>query len=202
MDIHRKPSLIDYQNALRGMETFQDITPDSVMKVAQLAQQYADRRTIELIKVGRIMSTPVFTVTSDTPMTDAAHQLVANQVSGLPVVDKDQVLRGIVTEADFLHVLGIPVQHPHYSVWQTLEAMLSHVSNVSLMTMEGGIVGDYMTRDVITALPDQDIHDVVDLMKRHKVKRIVICDEQNEVVGMVTRSNLVKLFFDQYPNSQ
>jgi CBS domain-containing membrane protein len=202
MNYRIKPTIVDYKNALNSMETFQDITVDSVMKIVELAEQHATRRTTESIQASKVMSSPVITVTKETAMSDAAHSLVTNRISGLPVVDKDNVLQGILTEADFLSALGIPVQHPHYSVWQTLETMISHVSNVSLMNMEDGVVADYMTSNVITSMPEQDIHHIVESMKQHKVKRIVINNEQHQVVGMVTRSNLVKLFFDQYMDTQ
>ena len=69
------------------------------------------------------------------------------------------------------------------------------------MNMGDGVVEDFMTTHVITAMRDQDIRDVVALMKQHKVKRIVISNEQHHVVGIVTRSNLVKLFFGRYSNT-
>ena len=46
--------------------------------------------------------------------------------------------------------------------------------------------------------PGQDLHDVIEVMKRISVKRVVVCDDEHRVLGMVTRSDLVRIFFDRY----
>jgi CBS domain-containing membrane protein len=180
------------------MDTFIDITSEDAMKVARRAEQYAQRRVTESISTSRVMTSPVITVHEDTLMSDAAHIMITERISGLPVVDEDTHLLGIVTEADFLHAIGIPVHQPYHSVWQTLETMMMHITEHDEPASNTDLVKDHMTRNVICSTAEHDIHHLVDLMKKHKVKRIVICDEETRVVGMVTRSNLVKLFFDRY----
>ena len=131
-------------------------------------------------------------------MSDAAHIMITERISGLPVVDGNNYLLGIVTEADFLHAIGIPAHQPYHSVWQTLESMMVHLTYHDEPGSNTDMVKDHMTKDVICAKPQHEIHHLVDLMKKHNVKRIVICDSENQAVGIVTRSNLVKLFFDKY----
>jgi len=50
--------------------------------------------------------------------------------------------------------------------------------------------------NVITATSLQILHEVLNAMKENQVKRVVVCDESKYVVGMITRSDLVKVFFD------
>ncbi len=55
-----------------------------------------------------------------------------------------------------------------------------------------------MVRDVVCASPENSVHDALDLMKRHRVKRLLVCDDERHVLGVVTRSDLVRIFFDHY----
>jgi len=58
-------------------------------------------------------------------------------------------------------------------------------------------VADVMVTDVITVTANQSLHEVLEMMKKNKIKRIVVCDELQHVVGMVTRSDIVRIFFDK-----
>lgn len=59
-------------------------------------------------------------------------------------------------------------------------------------------MSDHMARDVVCASTNQNIDDVIGLMKQHRVKRVLVCDDERKVLGMVTRSDLVRIFFDRY----
>jgi CBS domain-containing protein len=62
------------------------------------------------IEVEAIMTRPVVTTTPDTPLAEAAMLMVSNKIGGLPVVDSDQQVVGIITESDifraFVGMLG------------------------------------------------------------------------------------------------
>jgi CBS domain-containing protein len=148
------------------------------------------------------MTSPVISVREDTSMSEAAHLMVTKRISGLPVIDQSEHLVGIITEADFLCALGIPTHQPYHNLWQTLETMLFHLSHHAELDNNNHTVADHMTREVVCADADKDIHHIVELMKKHKVKRILVCDEHRKVLGIITRSNLVRLFFDQYSDSR
>ena len=120
------PRRTDFQQALKSMDTLIDITVDDLMALSQRAEQIASRRDTEAIGVARVMSQPVRTVHPQTSLTDAAHLMVSERISGLPVVDDAGLLVGIITEADFLSALGVPAHQPHHTLWQTLESLVSH----------------------------------------------------------------------------
>ncbi len=70
---------------------------------------YEIKGAMESIKVERIMSREVITVTADTPIEEAARIMVDNEIGGIPVVEGDSLV-GIITETDlfktFLEVMG------------------------------------------------------------------------------------------------
>jgi len=185
----------DFEMALQEMNTVVDITVDDLVQINQLAESFARKRRKETVLIESVMQQSVITVTPDSRLSDAAHLLVANRISGLPVLDEQKKLVGVITEADFLKALGIPAHHTNHSVWQTLENLFNHPLKVTQPT---GQVSDLMVTDVITISPQQTLHQALELMKESGVKRLIVCDENRSVAGMVTRSDLVRLFFDHF----
>jgi CBS domain-containing membrane protein len=194
----KRPGRNDFQQALQSMDTYIDITVDDLMALTQRAEQFASRRATEGIGVRRVMSQPVHTVHPQTPLTDAAHLMVTERISGLPVVDDGGHLVGIITEADFLRALGVPTHQPHHTLWQTLESLFSHLARHGDLEAPDSEVTEHMVKNVVSVSPDQDVHGVIEVMKRNNVKRVVVCDSERQVLGMVTRSDLVRIFFDRY----
>jgi len=196
------PSRTDFQQALQSMDTYMDITVDDLMTLAQRAEQIASRRTTSAIGVSQVMSQPVRTVHPRTPLADAAHLMVTERISGLPVVDDAGALVGIITEADFLRALGVPAHQPHHTLWQTLESLFSHLTHHGELETPNAPVTEHMVKQVVCVHPEQDLHDVIDVMKRNSVKRVVVCGDKHQVLGMITRSDLVRVFFDRYTQSR
>jgi len=196
------PRRADFQQALKSMDTFIDITVDDLMTLSRRAEQFASRRDTEAIGVARVMSQPVCTVHPQTPLTDAAHLMVSERISGLPVVDDAGHLVGIITEADFLRALGVPAHQPQHNLWQTLESLFSHLAHHGELEAPDAPVTEHMVKNVVCVHPEQDLHDVIEIMKRNSVKRVVVCDNERRVLGMVTRSDLVRVFFDRYTQAR
>ena len=194
----RRPRREDYERALQSMETFMDIGVNDLMTLAQRAEHFAGQRSTESLRVDRVMSQPVRVVHRETSMSEAAHLMVTERISGLPVVDDAEHLVGIITEADFLRALGVPAHHPAHNLWQTLESLFSHLAHHAELEGPNDPVSDHMVKEVICAAPDQSLHDVLALMKRHRVKRVLVCDQERRVIGVVTRSDLVRIFFDRF----
>ena len=199
-DKSTKPKAVreDYERALQSMDTFMDIEVNDLMTLAERAQYFAGQRATESLKVSRIMSRPVRVVREQATMSDAAHLMVTERISGLPVVDNEERLVGIITEADFLRGLGVPAHHPTHNLWQTLEVLFSHLAHHGELEAPEDPVADHMVRDVVCTSPDQYVDEVIQLMKQHRVKRVLVCSAERRVVGVVTRSDLMRIFFDRY----
>lgn len=193
--LHRE----DFASALQEMGTYMDISVDDLLQVQALAVKHARIRKAQDRRVASLMTRPVISVAPDCSLSEAAHLLVKHRISGLPVVDGSNKLLGIITEADFLRALGVPAHHPGHHLWQTLENMF----HPGVQVREArGTVADLMMRDVITLSDDASLHEALELMKQHRIKRLVVCDDEQRVVGMLTRSNLVGVFFDHFISQQ
>lgn len=137
-----------------------------------------------------IMSTPVVTITRETPVHDIATLLVERRISGVPVVDNGRVV-GLVNEFDLLrrHEIGTEGSAPARSWWEKLierdprpiEYVRSHAQQAK----------DVMTRQVISVTEDAPVHKLASIFAVRSVRRIVVLRGQ-QLVGIVTRANLVQ----------
>jgi len=139
-----------------------------------------------------IMTTPVITVTPQTPVRDAARLLVERHISGLPVVDDDGLLVGIVTEADFLYKEATPKPPEPLLRWFGRSLWLERLTGAA-RKVEGRTVGEVMTHNVITAEEDTPVQVLASRMVRFGVNRIPIV-RGRRVVGIVTRADVLKVF--------
>jgi CBS domain-containing membrane protein len=54
---------------------------------------------------------------------------------------------------------------------------------------------------VVTVRAEHTLHEALDIMKKHHIKRLVVADEDRRVKGIITRSDLVRVFFDRIRKS-
>lgn len=138
--------------------------------------------------VRRVMSAPARTVSPDTGVKEVVELLSRYGISGLPVVDADDRLLGVVSEADLLlkeekageDVRSRPFQLPGR------RRVLSKAA--------GSNAGELMTAPAITVGPDTKLQDAARIMRERGVRRLVVVDEDHRVVGIVSRIDLLKAY--------
>ena len=140
------------------------------------------------MKVGEIMQREVATVRQGSSLSDAAKLMTQKHVSGLPVVDVEDKLIGILTEADFLSALDI---HGESAVQDLFETIIRRRRTRKHM---GTIVDDIMTRDPVRVGAEDTLQRALELMNKNGIKRLVITDDENRVQGVISRADLIKLF--------
>lgn len=184
----------DFQHAVEELGTYIDVTVDDLMEIYQTAHKHAEIRQAEQVLVKDVMTVNVTSITADTSLRDAASILLEKRISGLPIVDNKNKLVGIVTEADFLTAMGIPSHHPAHNLWQTLESMFRYLPS---SVEPPKTVNEIMQTNVISIGEDETLHKAIDTMKHHYVKRLIVTDIENCVIGILTRSNLIKVLLEK-----
>jgi CBS-domain-containing membrane protein len=127
-----------------------------------------------------VMTSPVVTVHSGTPTKETAQLLVMHGFTALPVVDDDDNLLGIVTEADLLRNRFLPDPR-----------MLIHDDAPAPPRPPASTVDEAMVADVVAANPDTHVAAVSKLMVDRHLRTIPIVDD-GRVVGIVTRRDLLR----------
>ncbi|HUT40443.1 MAG TPA: CBS domain-containing protein [Gammaproteobacteria bacterium] len=108
----------------------------------------------------------------------AGHLMISERISGLPVVDDAGLLVGIITVADFLRAIGAPAHQPHHNLWQPLDSLFSHLTHHGEPEAPYAPVTEHMVKNVVCVQPEQDVHEVIEMMKQNSVKRVVVCDSE------------------------
>ena len=136
-----------------------------------------------------VMTRSVISIDPDSTVLQAARLMLQHRISGLPVIDKNANLVGVLSEGDFLRRRETRTERKR-SRW--LEFLMGPGSIASEYThSHGNKVSEVMTTEVQTVDENAGLEDIVELMERHRIKRVpVMCG--SEVVGIVTRSNLMR----------
>jgi CBS domain-containing protein len=134
------------------------------------------------------MTSTVISVQPNATILQAARQMLQHHISGLPVIDHDGGLVGILSEGDFLRRQETSTERRR-SRW--LEFLMGPGRlAVEYSHSHGSKVAEVMTTDVHTVTEDTRLEDIVDLMERRRIKRVPVM-RGKKIVGMVTRSNLM-----------
>jgi len=147
-----------------------------------------------------VMTTSVISIKADTPLKKAAEILDENFFSGVPVVDDDNHLIGIISETDILRytqqIIGQPLRDPHRVFTKSKEVLHVDITHRGIEVIElvaSTTVETLMTLDVISAVEDTSIYEVIRLMQEHNINRVPVVDEENKLQGIITRADIINI---------
>jgi CBS domain-containing protein len=138
-----------------------------------------------------VMTTRVVSVGANASILQAAQLMLQNKISGLPVVDEGGHLVGLVTEGDFLRRGEIGTQRRR-ARWLEFLIGPGRLADEYVRAC-GRKVSEIMTRNLHTISEDTPLVEAVNLMERHRIKRLPVV-RGRELVGIVSRANLVQAF--------
>jgi CBS-domain-containing membrane protein len=136
-----------------------------------------------------IMTTSVLTTGPNTPIREIAELLSKRHFSGLPVVDADGRLLGIVSEGDLIHHSTIGAD-PKGKWWLDSLADPDAIAR-AYSKAHGQTAGDVMVRHVSTISDEIDLEAVAATLDTQGIKRIPVIRD-GRLVGIITRSDLVR----------
>lgn len=141
------------------------------------------------MRAHQIMKRHVTTVGPETSIADAASIMLREHISGLPVINSEGELVGIISEGDFVRRCEINTQKKHNRWLRLLED--PGQSALNFAHERGRKVWEIMTPSPITICEDGTLEEVVNLMERHHIKRLPVM-KGKQLVGIVARSNLLQ----------
>ena len=118
----------------------------------------------------------------------AGQRLLSNRISGTPVVDEGKLV-GIVSETDLIQTYA---QAARGSPLGSRNRLMSLPPGASAKDVSNSKVGDMMTLDVVSIPPEASVWEAASLMHRRGVRRLPVVDADSNVVGVLTRSDLVR----------
>ncbi|PKN00075.1 MAG: hypothetical protein CVU78_02985 [Elusimicrobia bacterium HGW-Elusimicrobia-2] len=122
---------------------------------------------VSIITAYDVMKKDVITVSPDTPLQDAVDLLVEMRITGMPVVEQDGSIAGIISEKD----------------------MIDYASKSNIKTAR---VRDAMSTKATVFSPDTDIHIIAGVLSKGKFRRVPIA-ENGKLVGIVSRRDIMHI---------
>lgn len=139
-------------------------------------------------RVRDVMTTDVATVGEDTPYHEIVDILTERRVSAVPVVDAFRHVAGVVSEADLLHKVEFAGEERVRHFFETRRQRSARSK------AHGEMARDLMSQPAITTMPDMPLAAAARLMDDEKVKRLPVTDDLGQIVGIVSRGDVLRVF--------
>lgn len=135
-----------------------------------------------------VMSRPVFSIAPTDSLTSAIRIMLQNHISGLPVVDAEGRLQGMLTEGDLLRRVetGTQRRRPRWIAFFMSPGRLAD----EYVQTHGRKVSEVMTPDPVAVAEDTPLEEVVSLMEKHRIKRVPVM-RGDKIKGIISRANLL-----------
>ena len=138
------------------------------------------------MRVRDVMTKDIISIEKYDSIMRVANILSEKNISGLPVVDKEKKVIGIITQADILSMVGVGREH-------TFKDLLKYMLGEPLPEQKrGDSVGDIMTSPAVTIKPEANISEAVRLMDEKRIRRLTVVDEKLRLIGILTRADILK----------
>jgi CBS domain-containing protein len=132
------------------------------------------------------------TVLPEASIKEVMKTFVEKKIGGVPIVDSGGKLLGIVTDGDILRAIK-PVDHhiQNYFTYSilieeiNLESRMSEMKNLSIIKIA-------KTRNIVTIHPEDELKKVVQLLSKHHFKKLPVVDDENRVVGVLSRGDVIR----------
>ncbi len=126
-----------------------------------------------MFEVRSVMTRNVIAIGRKATVTQAMELLRKHNITGLPVVNGDMTVAGIISEKDVLE-------------------FLHDIDDITYR------VEEFMTRDVVTFSEDANLIDICDLLLKKHFRRVPIVDAEGRLVGIVTRKDIIQYIVDYH----
>ncbi len=145
-----------------------------------------------MLTAQQLMSKNVITVSGETPVRELAQILSDNTISGVPVVNDQGGVIGVVTESDLIdqnkkvHIPTVVAILDSFLFLESPEKM-----EKELKKMVGATVSDIFAHEIITVQQDTPLDEIATLMAEKKVHTLPVLDGET-LVGVIGKSDIIR----------
>jgi CBS domain-containing protein len=177
----------DIYEAMKDVQGYLDITPADMKELYRLAYRHAFSRITSSVRAKDIMTVKVFSVKKTAPVQEVADLMAAEGISGVPVLDEDGKLAGVISEKDFLSSMGSKDK--------------THFMGVVAECLKGGCVAlpvrrkkaeDLMSTPPVTIDEETTVTEIARLFAQKNINRVPVVDREGNLRGIVSRGDIVR----------
>lgn len=174
----------DLRSALRDMDGYIDVAEEDLTRIYALATLHAHQRGLDSTTLSNIMTHEVITVGADVRLEPVWELLRRHHIRGIPVVDKERRVIGMISIADFLKQVN----------WRMCETLIQRLK-LLLKRQSKVLVREVMSAPAITASADTPLTKVFLLFAEHGINHLPVVDGDSRLVGIVTRLDLLAALY-------
>ncbi len=175
----------DLREALKEIGAYIDVTEDDLKQIYALAVKHAGQRLADAVSVAEAMTRNVVAVRTDDKTASVVRLLSENRISGLPVIDNDGLVIGVVSEAD---ILGAAVMENKVTLKYIIRRLMGEPN---ARQRKGDTVGDIMSSPAITIREESDIKEAAKILSKRRIKRLPVVDNDGRLIGIISRANIL-----------
>ena len=154
---------------------------------------------MKLSKVGSVMVGEVISVTPATPFKDVAKLLAEHDITGLPVLDDDGRVLGVISESDLLVRQASAGGADQEQQGRRHGRTVGSIEDRRDDKRDGLTAGLLMSAPAITVHAEDTVAKAARTMLRRGVERLPVVDDRDRLVGIVTRRDLLQVFLRPDP---
>jgi CBS-domain-containing membrane protein len=177
----------DIYEAMKTVPGYIDITPGDFKELYCIAYAHAMERFARAVSAKDIMVKQVISALPEMSLTEVAEILANNAISGLPVLNADQKVLGVISEKDILSQLGF-------------KDRMNFMTIVSKCLQAGGCISlpvrtptakEIMSAPAVTVSTDTPLLEISRLLAEKRINRLPVTDPDGRLLGIVARSDIV-----------
>ena len=126
-----------------------------------------------MLKVKDVMTKDVISVKKETPIYEAMEIMRKKDITGMPVIEDDMTLMGVITEKDVLRLFYADGDEKNQTV------------------------GFFMTRPAVSYRENENLRSVCDFMMINYFRRVPVVSKQGKLVGIISRPDIIDYILEQ-----
>lgn len=151
-----------------------------------------------------VMTSPVITILPDISLQEAVTILDSNVFTGLPVVNENQEIIGMITEKDIIRytkwIIGLPLKDPSQVLQEAHEAtnVVGQRGADMVELVAETTVDTIMTQKVYKVREDDSLFHIVRLLNQKEINRVPVVDYEGVLTGIITRADILRKLEDWF----
>lgn len=149
--------------------------------------------------VKNVMRKNVICLKENESLESTLKKFVRNDISGAPVLDINNNVIGIVTEADVIRTIDAYTPEIHFDTHSSFAVILAMLKKKpTFESIRKEIIGgkkikvkDFMKKEVVSIKPEDDIFNAARLINKHNIKRLPVIKD-GKLVGIISRGDIIK----------
>ena len=179
----------DIYAAMKDIPGYLDITSGDFKELYRRAYRHALKRIAQSIKASDIMTRDVVTAAREMPLREVAKKMAEKGVSGVPVIEADKRVAGIISEKDFLSRMGAK----DTKTFMGIVAECLKAKGCVAVSIRDQNAEDIMTSPAITVSIDTTVMEIAHIFTEKKINRVPVTNKEGHLVGIISRADVVRV---------